>query len=171
MTPSARRRWSIEVNTREETAEFTLRWSPWGSMDKWVINRIVPSEAGLFQLWVIEGRGFSLLTTRSAFYGGLRSTLREIIDELAPSGRHLRTLIAERECWFRFSTTPVHSHLQQLEAWFDGSAVLDEVLDESNREVLVNELEDLRKFPLPPRDIAIAGRRQMNDADFGFPLG
>ena len=160
------RKWTIDVNKRKETAEFTLRWSPWGSMDKWVINRIVPSEAGLFQLWVSEGRGLALLTTQSAFYGGLRNTLREIIDELAPPGRPMRKLIAERECWFRFSTTPVHSHLQRLEAWFGSGSVHDE----ENREVLVNELEDLRRFPLPPPDIVITGRERMNDADFGYPL-
>lgn len=166
MKRSRNLKWNIEVKEREETAEFTLRWSPWGAMDKWVINRITPSEAGLFQLWVTEGRGLVLLTTRSAFYGGLRSTLREIIDELAPPGRPMRNLIAERECWFRFSTTPIHSHLQKLEAWFDSGSVHDE----ENREVLVNELEDLRRFPLPPPDIVIAGRERMNDADFGYPL-
>ncbi len=133
-------------------------------MDRWVINRLVPSEAGMLQLWVMEGRSMELLVTEPTYYGGLRNTLREVIDELAPSGNRLRKLIDGRECWFRFSLCPVKEYLQDLKKWFGEGEI---ATDKDDLEILVNEKEELRKFPLPPPDIQQSGRRRMNDSDFG----
>ncbi|MCK5249199.1 MAG: hypothetical protein KAJ98_04495, partial [Spirochaetaceae bacterium] len=93
-------RWDIRREILDDAVNYTVRWSPWGSMDRWVINRLVPSEAGIFQLWTMEGRGLLLLITEPTYYGGVRNSLREIIDDMAPSGERLRNLINERECWF-----------------------------------------------------------------------
>ena len=136
-------------------------------MDRWIINRIVPSEAGMFQLWVREGRGLVLIATEPTYYGGLRNTLREVIDELAPSGARLRKIIDDRECWFRFSVCPVKEFLQDLKRWFGEG---DIAVGDGDREILVNEKEEERKFPQPPPDIEAAGRERMKDADFGPKL-
>lgn len=133
-------------------------------MDRWVINRLVPSESGMLQLWVREGRSMELLLTESTYYGGLRNTLREVIDELAPSGNRLRKLINGRECWFRFSVCPVMEYLQDLKTWFGKGDIATGIDD---LEILVNEKEELRKFPPPPPDIEQTGRRRMKDSDFG----
>ncbi len=159
--------WSIHREIRGEEVNYTLKWSPWGSMDRWVINRLVPSVAGLFQLWVMEGRGLVLITTEPAYYGGLRNSLREIIDDLAPSGERLRKLINERECWFRFSLSPIREQLQDLKAWFN---LGDDAVDEENREILVHEIEEFRKFPPPPPDVKFITRERMKDSDFGPPM-
>jgi hypothetical protein len=160
-------RWEIVRETGPGIVNYTVRWSPWGSMDRWVINRRVPSEAGLFQLWVMEGRGLSLLTTELTYYGGLRNTLREMIDELAPSGERHRKLIAGRECWFRYSLTPFREYLDNLESWFGRG---DIALDDEKREILVHEVDSPRKFPLPPPDIKFITRKRMKDSDFGPPM-
>ena len=156
--------WKISRQVRGDEVQFTVRWSPWGSLDKWVINRIVPSEAGLFQLWVMQGSGLVLLTTEPTYYGGLRNSLREVIDEMAPSGDRLRQLIGDRETWFRYSTTPIREHLELLKAWFAGG---EEIVDDDKREVVTNEVETYRKFPLPPPDVKIIGRERMKDSEFG----
>lgn len=156
--------WDIHHEIRGEEVNFTLKWSPWGSMDRWVINRLVPSEAGMFQLWVIEGRGLVLITTEQTYYGGIRNTLREVIDEMAPPGKRLRTLINGRECWFRFSISPIREHLQNLKTWFDEG---DGAIDEEKREIFVHEIEAFRKFPPPPPDVKFATRGKMKDSDFG----
>ncbi len=159
--------WNIQQEIRGEEVNFTVRWSPWGSMDRWVINRLVPSEAGLFQLWAIEGRGLVLITTEQTYYGGLRNTLREVIDEMAPSGQNLRNLILERECWFRFSTSPSREQLQSLKRWFDDG---DGARDEKKREIFVQEIEDLKRFPPPPPDVKFISRGRMKDSEFGPPM-
>jgi len=159
--------WDIHHEIRGDEVNFTISWSPWGSMDRWVINRIVPSEAGLFQLWAMEGRGLVLIATEQTYYGGLRNTLREIIDEMAPSGKRFRSLINERECWFRFSISPVREHLQNLKKWFEEG---DGATDGENREIFVHEIEEFRKFPPPPPDVKFASRGKMKDSDFGPPM-
>lgn len=156
--------WRVICLEQAEEIHFTIQWSPWGSMDKWVINRIVPSEAGVFQLWVKRGRGVVLLHTETTYYGGLRNSLRETIDELAPSGRRLRDLIGKRETWFRFSTLASQKHLKVLEEWFRHPEKRNSM---DSREVLIQEIETMKKFPLPPPDIQVSERNKMSIAEFG----
>ena len=115
----------------------------------------------------MEGRGLLLLITEPTYYGGVRNSLREIIDDMAPSGERLRNLINERECWFRFSITPIREHLENLKTWFGEG---DGALDEDNREIFVNEIEVFKKFPPAPPDVKIVSRERMKDSDFGPPM-
>jgi hypothetical protein len=163
------KRWHITRSTEFESLDYTVRWSPWGSMDRWVINRLVPSEAGMFQLWVREGRGLVLLVTEPTYYGGLRNTLREVIDEMAPSGGRLRNLVDGRECWFRFSVCPYMEYLRDLKRWYGGGGEKEAFGDEG-REILVNEMDEERKFAPPPPDVERSGRERMSDSDFGPKL-
>ena len=158
--------WKIQREVHNEDVFYIVDWSPWGAMDRWVINRLVPSEAGLFQLWVKDSRNFGLLVTEPTYYGGLRNSLREVIDELAPSGGRLRKMIGGRECLFRFSTCASKDQLMELKDWFaDGGGT-----DSDGREILVNEREDLRRFPAPPPDVQAADREELKDSDFGPKL-
>jgi len=160
-------RWDIIQEPLPEYVHYTVRWSPWGLMDRWVINRLVPSEAGIFQLWVKKRKSLVLLTTEPTYYGGLRNTLREAIDELAHSGERLRDMIADRECWFRFSVTPFREHLENLKDWFGRG---EEAYDTQHREILVREVEQWSKFPPPPPDIKTITRERLKDSDFGPPM-
>ena len=146
-------------------ASYTVEWSPWGLMDRWIISRRVPSESGLFQLWVKDRSGIVLLTTEAAYYGGIRHTLRETIDELAPAGKRLRDLIDGRECWFRFSVSPSKKYLRELLSWFR-----ERKSDIEENEILVFEKESESKFTNPPEDLVSSGRKRMRDADFGPKL-
>jgi|GEM_PF-637562 len=160
-------RWDINQELFPDHVHYTVRWSPWGCMDRWVINRLVPSEAGVFQLWVKERRNLTLLTTEPAYYGGLRNTLREVVDELAHSGERLRGMIGNQECWFRFSVTPIREYLENLNVWFGREK---EAYDNQNREILVREIEKWCKFPQPPPDIKTIDRERFKDSDFGPPM-
>lgn len=158
--------WKIQREIRKEEIQYVVDWSPWGTMDRWVINRRVPSEAGLFQLWVKEGKNFTLLLTEPTYYGGLRNSLREVIDEMAPSGGRLRKIIDGRECFFRFTTCLSRDQLTELKDWFAAGGGTEN----DGMEILVNEREDLRKFPPPPPDVKAAERKELKDSDFGPPL-
>ncbi|PIE04799.1 MAG: hypothetical protein CSA76_02340 [Spirochaetales bacterium] len=160
-------RWEIHREIHQDEVQYTVDWSPWGSMDRWVINRMVPSEAGLFQLWLREDKNFFLRVTEPTYFGGLRNSLREVIDELAPSGRRLRLMLEGRECRFRFSVTPVREYLEELKEWFDKGGG---GLNEDGLEILVHESEDFRLFPAPPPDVKFIERKEFKDSDFGPPL-
>ena len=160
-------RWETSREYLDEVVNYTVEWSPWGAMDRWVINRLVPSEAGLFQIWGMDGRGLSLLVTEVTYYGGLRNTLREVIDDLAPAGARLRDIVGERESWFRYSITPYRDYLEDLKNWF---RPVTGAWDDEDREILVNERETMMKFPPPPEDVKLMTRERMKDSDFGPPM-
>lgn len=159
--------WSVQKSVWNNELQFTVQWSPWGRMDKWVVTRIIPSESGLFQLWVKSGKGIVLLTTDIAYYGGLRNCLREALDSAAPAGARYRKLMAGRETWFRFSVLTEKDNLVLLKQYFVNST---ELFDSEGREVYVNEVDSDRKFALPPPDIQRFDLKHMKDADFGPPI-
>jgi len=151
-------KWEILREELSDAVLYTIHWSPWGLMDRWVINRLVPSEAGMFQLWSLKGRNLLLLATEPAYFGGLRSNLREIIDNLAPAGERMRKRIKDQECWFRFSISSVRKYLE--ESWFS-----PKTYDNEEREIRVREVEEFKKFPIPPPDIRLSSGRR--DSGFG----
>lgn len=159
--------WNINCEEMDSELHFTIRWSPWGLMDKWVIIRRVPSEAGLFQIWVKKQSGLVLAASEWAYFGGLRNTLREIIDEMAPSGERLRAIIRNENAWFRFSTSSSKEHLILLQHCFKDK---DNAFDDEGRSILIKEVDDYRKYTLPPSDIHMADRSRLQDADFGPPM-
>jgi len=156
-------KWNIHREELSYALNYTIHWSPWGLMDRWVINRLVPSEAGIFQLWTLERRSLLPLTTEPAYFGGLRSRLREITDNLAPAGERMRETIDGRECWFRFSIASARKYLEDLMSWFSRGIHEDREL-----EICVREIEEFKKFPAPPPDIQLSFERR--DSLF-IPLG
>jgi hypothetical protein len=72
-------------------------------------------------------------------------------------------MIADRECLFRFTVNPSRDQLKELNDWFAAGGGVDE----EDREILVHEREDLRRFPLPPPDVKTVEREGMKDSDFG----
>ncbi|RLW69173.1 MAG: hypothetical protein B6D68_02440 [spirochete symbiont of Stewartia floridana] len=159
--------WKISYQEFGDETQYSVHWSPWGTMHKWVINRIVPAESGLLQLWVEAGRRAEPLLTQSAYYSGLRSLLREVIDLMAPSGSHIRELIGGREAWFRYSTMPFRQHLQVLEKWFNNPQAF---INEGDHVISVREEETMKKFPLPPPDIQFSEKKVLETTGFGPPL-
>jgi len=155
-------KWNISREKFPYALYYTICWSPWGLMDRWVINRLVPSEAGIFQLWTLKGKNLALLTTETAYYGGLRNSLREVTDDLAPAGERLRKLIGNQECWFRFTISPIREYLEDLKSFFS-----KEIYASNAREILIREVEDFKRFPAPPPDIRLSSTRS---GDFGPPL-
>jgi len=144
-------KWEICREELPYVVNYTIHWSPWGLMDRWVINRLVPSEAGIFQLWTLKGKNLLPLTMELAYFGGLRNSLREVTDSIAPAGERMRKIIDGRECWFRFSISSVRKYLEDLKSWFSRGTY-----EEGEQEVYVREIEEFKKFPTPPPDIKLS---------------
>jgi len=157
-------KWNIVREELEDKMHYTIYWSPWGVMDRWVINRLIPSEAGIFQLWILKTKNLLLLKTETAYFGGVRNGLREIVDNLAIAGERLRKLINGRECWFRFSISPVREYLEDLNSWFSQG-----FHEDNEREIYVREIEEFKKFATPPLDIQSSSKKRLKDL-FGPPI-
>ena len=159
--------WCIRKKESSEGLKYTVSWSPWGAMDRWVVNRMVPSEAGIFQLWVHRKRELVPLITEMNYYGGLRNTLREVLDDMAPAGGRLREKIGGRECWFRYSTCPILDDLQNLQNWYTAA---HGCTDSDENEILVQEIDNMKKFTVPPEDQLLEEKKRMSDYQYGPPM-
>ena len=84
-------------------AYYTVKWSPFIRLDKWKIRSMIPSEAGIFQFFSNKGGSLTLLSTHQAFYGGLRATFLEILDEDCQISFPDKISLRESETYLRYS--------------------------------------------------------------------
>jgi hypothetical protein len=92
-----------------ESAYYTINWSELRRTDRHEIIRVVPSVAGIYELYYRDqGKALRLFQVARAWYGGLRHSIRETTDpELVRNGKH-RALLGDYETWYRFA--PVRSY-------------------------------------------------------------
>ena len=117
---------------------FTVKWSPYILMDKYLIHKIVPSEKGIYQVFRKQGKSLQLLMMDKAFYGGLRNRLREIIDPLYMGYNPYREEIQESICYLRFTLVSLQDDMDDLLHFFTGH-------EETGRyeDILVEEKETM----------------------------
>ena len=76
---------TVEKLTREDSAYFAIRWSRLLYLEKDVVVRSIPSAPGIFEVYRYGGGpSASLIGRARAYYGGLRNTLRGLIDPISP---------------------------------------------------------------------------------------
>lgn len=64
---------------------ITIKWSPITRLTKDIVNKRVPSLPGVYEIYRDDGgRQPELLGRSKAYYGGLRNTLRGLIDSISP---------------------------------------------------------------------------------------
>lgn len=120
------------------TARYTLRWSPYVEMDRYLIHGIVPSEGGIFQVYVNVKGQLHLLHSEMSHYGGLRNRLRELIDPLYMGTVPHKKIMEEKQCFVRYSVLISINDMKDIMHFLTGS-------ESSGRyeSVLVNEIESL----------------------------
>ncbi len=75
----------IHSRVKEGSVYITIKWSPLTRLTKEIINRRIPSMPGVFEILVDDGgRQPELIGRARAYYGGLRNTLRGMIDTISP---------------------------------------------------------------------------------------
>ena len=75
----------VEKLERNDSAYFAIHWSRLFPMDKHTVRGKIPSEPGIFEVYHYRGGPTADLVGRSrAYYGGLRNTLRGLIDPISP---------------------------------------------------------------------------------------
>lgn len=133
------KRYSIRRANYKEVVRYTVNWSPYIRMDRFVVRSMIPSEGGVYQVYYRKNRLLNLITTNMAYFGGLRNSIRELIDPLSPVILPYKDFIAENQCYCRFSESPSLNDLQNVLHYFTGSEAAETVLD-----IEVEEKEDLR---------------------------
>jgi hypothetical protein len=118
---------------------YSVSWSPFYRMEKYILKNYVPAEAGLFQVFKKDGNGLDLIVVDIAYYGGVRGMMRELIDPLCPRSYPFRDIMMNEECYIRFSLNPQQVHLQNVLTYYKGT---EPKLDEGE-EIFVNEIENM----------------------------
>ncbi len=101
----------------KDEAYYTLVWSALQEADKYKINRIVPAVSGIFELYRMdEEKHLNLLTATHAWYGGLRSNIREAIDPINKTDPKLKKLLEDEEenLYFRYSCCDSFKDIQDI---------------------------------------------------------
>jgi hypothetical protein len=112
LTPGVTRR------IKDGEAYYTVVWSALKKADKYEINLKVPAVAGLYELYRMdEQKKLNLLAVTHAWYGGLRSQLREAVDLDKATDPLRRAQIENAELYYRYA--PANSLPDILDVvWF-----------------------------------------------------
>ncbi len=121
-------------------------------MDKHVVRTTVPGQAGIYEIHHRPTGGVvSLLGRGSAYYGGLRGTLRALIDPSAPKGLYGRLLPRTGDLYVRYCLTESRDDMMDVLFFFAPQEVpfRDEEAEHSGRYefVYVKETPEEILFP------------------------
>ena len=128
MTPQVVRK------TKNDTAYFTVWWSPLLRLTKDVVTRIIPSQAGIYEIHRDDGgRAPELFGRSRAYYGGLRNTLRGLIDTLSPYPLNGELLDLTRDHFVRYALTRSSEDMDDVLYFYAIRGGNDEEVDDSGR--------------------------------------
>jgi hypothetical protein len=103
------------------TCHYTLNWSPYVEMDRYLVHGIVPSEGGIFQVYVNRKGQLHLIHTELSHYGGLRNRVREMIDPLYMGHNPYKDIIENEQCFVRYSVFISITDMQDVMNYLTGS--------------------------------------------------
>ncbi len=115
--------YNISLETKDKNAFFTIRWSPFIYLDKRKIRTMIPAEAGIFQIFFHKNGSLSPISCHQAFYGGLRGTLQEILDEDCTVSFPGKEKIRTEEAYIRYSLSSSKNDLRDVLHFFTGTEI------------------------------------------------
>jgi hypothetical protein len=99
---------------------FTVRWSRLTLCDKYRIIAEVPSVAGIYELYSMdEKKKLNLFHVSSCWFGGLRHELRFRTDPELEQDPVRRKILADRECYYRYSLIENSDDMADILFFFD----------------------------------------------------
>ena len=131
--------YTIDLETRDNIAYYTVHWSPFIKLDKRKIRSLIPAEAGIFQLFNLKNGSLDLLSTHQAYYGGLRAIFLEILDEDCPISFPDKKKLRESKTYLRYSVSSSKDNLRDILHYFSGGENSERFL-----EIMVEESECMK---------------------------
>jgi len=94
----------VQKLVRGRDAYFTVSWSRLRKGDKYEIVKSVPSDAGIYELYYMDGKKkLCLFHVGKSWYGGLRNEIRVRTDVELETDAARRALLSKYDCWYRWS--------------------------------------------------------------------
>jgi hypothetical protein len=94
----------VQKLVRGRDAYFTVSWSRLRKGDKYEIVKSVPSDAGIYELYYMDGKKkLCLFHVGKSWYGGLRNEIRDRTDLELETDAGRRALLSKYDCWYRWS--------------------------------------------------------------------
>lgn len=94
----------VQKLVRGRDAYFTVSWSRLRKSEKYEIVRSVPSDAGIYELYYMDGKKkLCLFHVGKSWYGGLRNEIRLRTDAELEKDAARRALLEKHDCWYRWS--------------------------------------------------------------------
>lgn len=113
--------YSITHEEKDGNSLFTVRWSPFIRLSKERIRSLIPSESGIFQFYCHRKASLELIGTYQAYYGGLRSTFLEILDEDCQVAFPNKEILREEETYLRYSLSASRDDLRDMLYYYTGT--------------------------------------------------
>jgi hypothetical protein len=111
----------VEKRVRGARGYFTVRWSELLPLDKATVTRKIPSQAGVFEVYELDpNKTLVLIGRAAAYYGGLRKSLRALIDEDRPTPLKGRLLPRDKQLFLRYSLTESRDDMADVLFFFSG---------------------------------------------------
>jgi hypothetical protein len=96
----------VTKKTKDADVFYTIQWTGFIAVEKQIVNSVVPSVAGIFELYYLDNsRTLRFIARDQAYYGGLRNTLREIADPELPAVVDMQDVPRERPLFCRYVIT------------------------------------------------------------------
>lgn len=116
---------------------YILTWSQLIKADKYKINNAVPAVSGVYELYKMDTeKKLNLLTVTHAWYGGLRSNIREAIDPINKTDPEIKKILEDdkTEIYYRYSCCDSFPDILDV-VWFLHSSYFqkDVCVESSNR--------------------------------------
>ncbi len=106
---------------RDGSAYFSIQWSRLLPLEKDVVIRKIPSTAGIYEIYRYDGGPTAEIIGRSrAYYGGLRNTLRGLIDPISPYPLNGVLLPDDERHLVRYSLTDSSDDMDDILFFFAG---------------------------------------------------
>ena len=109
----------IRKKIKDNQVCYVIQWSNLRKADKYEIVRLVPSVAGIFELYYQDDKKkLNLFFFARAWYGGLRNTLRKRTDPELEQDPARKKILDQYDCYYRYSLTESFSDMSDILYFF-----------------------------------------------------
>ncbi|MDR2136291.1 MAG: hypothetical protein LBO76_06725, partial [Treponema sp.] len=110
--------YGITSQVKGKNAYYFVNWSPLSLADRWSITARVPSVAGVYEIYWMDGRRhLRMLSVGDTHYGGLRTELRRLTDPELSAAPRVRQILEDNEIWFRYAPSNSAAAMSDV-VWF-----------------------------------------------------
>ena len=109
----------VTKKVKGAAAYYLVHWSRLAVCDKYRIIGAVPAVAGLFELYYEDDlKALRLFYIAKAWYGGLRTSIREKTDPDLEMNLERKRILSDRACFYRYTATGSHADMSDIIFFF-----------------------------------------------------